>query len=78
MLRNIYHRYIKQIKDKKILNTKDIGVIEQMCAAGMSEEALYKIFKQFDREDIKSVYDHYRATHNDYVREDISIKTNCS
>ena len=31
------------------MNAKDAGVVEGMCAAGMSLEALYKIFKNFDK-----------------------------
>ncbi len=60
------------------MNQKDTNAIESMCAAGMSLEALYKIFKQFDKGDIKTVYDNYAKTKEDYVTEDITIKTNCS
>ena len=60
------------------MTEKDRNAVENMCAAGMSLEALYKIFKQFDNEDIKAVYDHYQSTHDDYVTEEITIKTNCS
>jgi len=59
------------------MNQRDIDVVESMCMAGMSLEALYKIFKQFDNDDIKSIYDNYKKTHEDYVEENISIKTNC-
>ena len=64
--------------DLTILNDRDINVVEQMCASGMSLEALYKIFKTFDKEDVKAVYDHFNSRHNDYVEEAVNISMNCS
>ncbi len=64
--------------DLPMLNDRDINVVEQMCASGMSLEALYKIFKTFDKEDVKTVYDHYHSRHNDYVEEPVNISVNCS
>lgn len=61
-----------------MLNDKDKRVVEEMCAAGMSVEALYKIFKQFDAEDLKTIYKEYHKRHSDYVEEDINISMNCS
>ena len=61
-----------------MLNKKDISVVEEMCAAGMSVEALCKIFKSFDRDDLKEVYINYHKRHNDYVDEGINISMNCS
>ena len=61
-----------------MLKDRDINVVEQMCASGMSLEALYKIFKTFDKEDVKAVYDHYHSQHNDYVEEPVNISVNCS
>ena len=50
-----------------------------MCEAGMSLQALFKIFKQFDADDIKKVYDEYMSeSDDDYVKEDIYISNNCS
>lgn len=70
-----------EIEKKEILvllNSKDSRVVEEMCAAGMSLEALYKIFKQFDKDDLKEVYKNYHIRHNDYVEEEINISMNCS
>ena len=61
-----------------MLNDRDINVVEQMCASGMSLEALHKIFKTFDKEDVKAVYDHFNSRHNDYVEEAVNISMNCS
>lgn len=61
-----------------MLNQKDTVVVEGMCAAGMSLEALYKIFKNFEKEDLKAVYIDYQKRHNDYVEEDINVSINCS
>lgn len=60
------------------MNDKDKRVVEEMCAAGMSLEALYKIFKQFDQEDLKKIYSNFQKRNNDYVEEDINISMNCS
>ncbi|MCR5799772.1 MAG: hypothetical protein K6G69_06830 [Lachnospiraceae bacterium] len=60
------------------MKENDVNAVESMCMAGMSLEALYKIFKQFDKEDIRSVYERYVSTRDNYVAEDITIKTNCS
>jgi len=60
------------------MNDKDKRVVEEMCAAGMSLEALYKIFKQFNAEDLKNVYVEYHKRNNDYVEEEINISMNCS
>lgn len=60
------------------MNEKDRGVVEGMIAAGMSLEALYKIFKNFAREDIKKVYAEYQKSKGDYVEEPINISMNCS
>ena len=60
------------------MNAKDTGVVEGMCAAGMSLEALYKIFKNFDKDEVKAVYVDFHKRQNDYVEEDINISTNCS
>lgn len=60
------------------MTQKDITAVEQMCMAGMSIEALYKIFKQFDQSDIKAIYDNCQSKNADYVSEDINISMNCS
>ncbi len=60
------------------MNEKDKRVVEEMCAAGMSLEALYKIFKQFDQNDLKEIYKNYHIRQNDYVDEGINISMNCS
>ena len=61
------------------MEKKDIDAIREMCEAGMSLNALFKIFKQFDADDIKKVYDEYMsASDDDYVKEDIYISNNCS
>lgn len=61
-----------------MLKERDINVVEQMCAAGMSLEALHKIFKTFDKDDVKVVYDNYHAMDDDYVEEKVNISVNCS
>lgn len=61
------------------MEKKDIDAIREMCEAGMSLNALFKIFKQFDADDIKKVYDEYMSeSDDDYVKEDIYISNNCS
>lgn len=60
------------------MNAKDASVVEGMCAAGMSLEALYKIFKNFDQDEVKAVYLEYQKKKNDYVDEYINISMNCS
>ncbi len=61
------------------MEKKDIDAIREMCEAGMSLQALFKIFKQFDADDIKKVYDEYMSeSDDDYVKEDIYISNNCS
>lgn len=60
------------------MDKKDIDSIREMCEAGMSPQALYKIFKQFDKKDIDEVYDRYMSKSDDYVEEDIYISNNCS
>ena len=61
-----------------MLNERDTNAVKQMCASGMSLEALYKIFKNFDREDIKKVYDDHINENEDYVEEPVNISVNCS
>lgn len=61
-----------------MMNDKDKRVVEEMCAAGMSLEALYKIFKQFEADDLKNIYVEYHKGQNDYVEEGINISINCS
>ena len=61
------------------MEKKDIDAIREMCEAGMSLQALFKIFKQFDTSDIEKVYDEYMSeSDDDYVKEDIYISNNCS
>lgn len=60
------------------MNAKDKGVVEGMCAAGMSLEALYKIFKSFDKEEVKNIYIEFHKGRNDYVEEEINVSINCS
>ena len=60
------------------MDKKDMDAVRQMCEAGMSLQALYKIFKQFDKKDIDEVYDLYMSKSVDYVEEDIYISNNCS
>ena len=61
------------------MEKKDIDAIRELCEAGMSLQALFKIFKQFDADDIKKVYDEYMSeSDDDYVKEDIYISNNCS
>ncbi len=59
------------------MKEKDKRVVEEMCAAGMSLEALYKIFKQFEQEDLKKIYIDFHDSQNDYVEESINISINC-
>ena len=61
-----------------MLNERDTNAVKQMCESGMSLEALYKIFKNFDREDVKKVYDDHINENKDYVEEPVSISVNCS
>lgn len=60
------------------MNAKDASVVEGMCAAGMSLEALYKIFKNFDQDEVKAIYTDFQKRQSDYVEEDINISMNCS
>jgi len=61
-----------------MLNDKDKAVIEDMCACGMSLEALYIAFKNFDKADVKAAYDHFSKNAGGDVVEDITISRNCS
>ncbi|MBO4847430.1 MAG: hypothetical protein J5525_14175 [Lachnospiraceae bacterium] len=61
-----------------MLNERDTNAVKQMCESGMSLEALYKIFKNFDREDVKKVYDDHINENKDYVEEPVNISVNCS
>ena len=61
-----------------MLNERDINAVKQMCISGMSLEALYKIFKNFDKEDVKEVYDSCLNENKDYVEEPVNISVNCS
>lgn len=60
------------------MNKKDTDVVEGMCAAGMSLEALYKVFKNFDKDEVKAIYNEYHKRQNDYVEESINLSINCS
>ena len=61
------------------MEKKDIDAIREMCEAGMSLNALFKIFENIDTKDIEQVYNEYMSKdHDDYVKEDIYISNNCS
>ncbi|MBR6148731.1 MAG: hypothetical protein IKQ44_10325 [Lachnospiraceae bacterium] len=61
------------------MGKKDIDAIREMCEAGMSLNALFKIFKNIDTKDIEQVYNEYMSKDDDdYVKEDIYISNNCS
>lgn len=61
------------------MEKKDIDAIREMCEAGMSLQALFKIFKNIDTKDIEQVYNEYMSKDDDdYVKEDIYISNNCS
>ena len=61
------------------MEKKDIDSIREMCEAGMSLNALFKIFKNIDTKDIEQVYNEYMSKDDDdYVKEDIYISNNCS
>ncbi len=61
------------------MEKKDIDAIREMCEAGMSLNALFKIFKNIDTKDIEQVYNEYMSKDDDdYVKEDIYISNNCS
>ena len=61
------------------MEKKDIDAIREMCEAGMSLNALLKIFKNIDTKDIEQVYNEYMSKDDDdYVKEDIYISNNCS
>lgn len=60
------------------MNSEEKAKVEEMCAAGMSPNALYKIFKDLNKEEIDSVYNEYLNQNNDYIDEGISISMNCS
>ena len=61
------------------MEKKDIDAIREMCEAGMSLNALFKIFKNIDTKDIEQVYNEYISKDDDdYVKEDIYISNNCS
>ena len=63
--------------DKIMLLEKDKSVVYSMCQTGMSLETLKMSFPQFDYEDIKAVYEDYKAD-SDFEPEDITISCNCS
>ena len=61
------------------MEKKDIDAIREMCEAGMSLNALFKIFKNIDKKNIEQVYNVYMSKDDDdYVKEDIYISNNCS
>lgn len=60
-----------------MLLEKDKSVVYSMCQTGMSLDTLKMSFPQFDYEDIKAVYEGYKAD-SDFEPEDITISCNCS
>jgi len=60
------------------MNASERSRVDEMIAGGMSLEALYRIFKDIDRNELKAVYDEYLNQTSDYVEEGINISMNCS